>query len=62
MRASEIKTELEKIAKVIPELRNELDETYMSGPGKKSRLKQIWRTYEERYKAIKNSRLYKTLQ
>ena len=62
MRSSEIKSELEKIAKVIPELRHDLDETYMSGQGKKSKLKQLWRNYEDRYKEIKNSRLYKTLQ
>jgi hypothetical protein len=62
MKTSEIKSELEKIAKVIPELRHDLDATYVSGPGKKSRLKQIWRNYEDRYKEIKNSRLYKTLQ
>jgi hypothetical protein len=62
MKNHELKTELEKIAKFIPELRHELDNLYTSGAGKKSRLKQIWKQYEDKYKEIKNSSLGKTLQ
>ena len=62
MKVSEIKSELEKVSKVIPELRKELDEAYSLDTGKKSRIKLIWKEYEDQYKEIRNSRIYKTLQ
>ncbi len=62
MKVTEIKSELEKVSKVIPELRKDLNEAYASGPGKKSRIKLLWKEYESRYNDIKNSKLYKTLQ
>lgn len=61
MKVTEIKNELEKISKVIPELRKELDEAYTLGSGKKSRIKLLWKEYEDRHKDIKNSREYKNL-
>lgn len=61
MKVSEIKTELEKISKVIPELRKDLDEVYSAGPEKKSKIKLLWKEYEDRYKEIRNSRIYRTL-
>jgi hypothetical protein len=61
MKVSEIKMELEKVSKVIPELRKDLDEVYTGGPGKKSRIKLLWKEYEDRYKEILNSRIYRTL-
>ena len=62
MKVSEIKSELEKVSKVIPELRKELDEAYSLDTGKKSRIKLIWKEYEDQYKEIRNSKVYKTLQ
>lgn len=62
MKIDEIKTELEKVSKFIPELRQDLDQVYASGPGKKSRIKELWKNYGERYKEIKNSKLGKNLQ
>jgi valyl-tRNA synthetase len=62
MKVNEIKAELEKVSKVIPELRKELDEAYALDSGKKSRIKLIWKEYEDQYKEIRNSRIYKTLQ
>lgn len=62
MKVTEIKSELEKVSKVIPELRKDLDKVYASGPGKKSRIKLLWKEYENRYNDVKNSKIYKTLQ
>jgi hypothetical protein len=61
MKVNEIKEELEKISKVIPELRKDLDEAYSMGTGKKNRIKLLWREYEDRHKEIKNSKAYKNL-
>ncbi|MFP5384764.1 MAG: hypothetical protein ACLGHN_01705 [Bacteriovoracia bacterium] len=61
MKVNEIKEELEKISKVIPELRKDLDEAYSMETGKKSRIKLLWKEYEGRHKEIKNSRAYKNL-
>ena len=41
MKVHEMKEELEKVAKVVPELRQELDEAYNSETGKKSRIKLL---------------------
>lgn len=62
MKVAEIKSELEKVSKVIPELRKDLDAAYALDTGKKSRIKLLWKEYEDQYKEIKNSRVYKTLQ
>lgn len=62
MKLTEIKSELEKVSKVIPELREDLDKVYASGPGKKSRIKLLWKEYEDRYNEVKNSKIYKNLQ
>lgn len=62
MKVTEIKSELEKVSKVIPELRKDLDEVYASGPGKKSRIKLLWREYEDQYKKVRDSAVYRTLQ
>lgn len=62
MKVSEIKSELEKVSKVIPELRKKLDEAYSSGTGKKGRIKLLWKQYEDRYKEIMNSPEYRDLQ
>ncbi|WPU66879.1 hypothetical protein [Peredibacter starrii] len=62
MKITEIKSELEKVSKVIPELRKDLDEAYTLDAGKKSRIKLLWREYEDRYKEIRNSKVYNTLQ
>lgn len=61
MKVNEIKEELEKISKVIPELRKDLDEAYNLDTGKKSRIKLLWKEYEDRHKEIKNSRAFKNL-
>lgn len=62
MKVNEQKNELEKISKVIPELREELDEAYRLEYGKKSRIKLLWKEYEDRYKKIMASPEYKNLQ
>lgn len=61
MKVTEIKSELEKVSKVIPELRKDLDKVYAMDSGKKSRIKLLWREYEKQYNEIKNSKIYKTL-
>lgn len=62
MKIFEIKSELEKVSKIIPELRHDLDEAYTLETGKKSRIKLLWKEYEDRYKEIRNSKIYNTLQ
>lgn len=61
MKVAEIKTELEKVSKVIPELRKDLDEAYSLDSGKKTKIKLLWKEYEDRYKEIRNSKVYRTL-
>jgi hypothetical protein len=62
MKVHEMKKELEKVSKILPELRHDLDEIYSTEQGKKMRLKQLWKEYEDKYNEIKNSKVYKTLQ
>lgn len=62
MKVVEIKAELEKVSKIIPELRKDLNEAYVAGQGKKSRMKLLWKQYEDQYREIRNSPLYKSLQ
>jgi hypothetical protein len=62
MKVTEIKSELEKVSKVIPELRDDLNKVYTMGPGKKSQMKLLWKQYENKYKEIRDSKVYKTLQ
>ncbi|MGE3610164.1 MAG: hypothetical protein AB7I27_11295 [Bacteriovoracaceae bacterium] len=63
MKITEIKSELEKVSKIIPELRHDLDEIYASDEGgKKRKMKELWRQYENKYNEVKNSKIYKTLQ
>jgi hypothetical protein len=62
MKVHEIKDELEKMAKVTPELRKELDQAYISESGKKTRLKYLWKQYEARHKQLSDSKDYKDLQ
>lgn len=56
-----MKEELEKVAKVIPELRRELIEVYNSEAGKKSRIKLLWKQYEARHKELRDSSDHKNL-
>lgn len=62
MKVHEIKKELEKVSKVLPDLRHDLDEVYATDQGKKTKLKQLWKDYEDKYNEIRNSKVYKTLQ
>lgn len=62
MKFTEIKSELEKVSRMIPELRKDLDKAYAMDTGKKSRIKLLWKEYEDQYKEIRNSRAYKNLQ
>lgn len=62
MKVSEIKMELEKVSKVIPELREDLDKAYHLDSGKKSQIKLLWKEYADRYKEVRNSKVYRTLQ
>ncbi|MFL5784739.1 MAG: hypothetical protein ACJ76H_09035 [Bacteriovoracaceae bacterium] len=61
MKVNEIKDELEKVSKVIPELRKELDDAYHLDSGKKSRIKLLWKEYEPRVKEMKMSKEYRDL-
>jgi hypothetical protein len=61
MKVFEMKNELEKVAKVIPELREELDEVYVSPTGKKTRIKLLWKQYESKHKELRESKEYKNL-
>jgi hypothetical protein len=61
MKVNEIKDELEKVSKVIPELRKELDDAYHLDSGKKSRIKLLWKEYEPRVKEMKMSKEFRDL-
>jgi hypothetical protein len=56
MKVYEMKDELEKVAKVIPALRKELDEAYATEMGKKSKIKLLWKQYETRHHEMRESR------
>lgn len=61
MKVNEMKNELEKVSKVLPELRKELDEVYHMVSGKKSKLKLLWREYEGRVKEMRMSKEFKDI-
>ena len=61
MKVHEMKDELEKMAKVVPELRQNLDAAYGSSEGKKSRIKLLWKQYEDRHRELKGQAEYKNL-
>ncbi len=61
MRVNEMKDELEKVSKVLPKLRRELDEVYQMESGRKSRLKLLWREYETKVREMKSSKEYRDL-
>jgi hypothetical protein len=56
-----MKNELEKVAKVVPDLREKLDDAYVSEGGKKSKLKLLWKEYEAKHKELRDSREHKNL-
>ena len=56
-----MKNELEKIAKVLPELRGKLDKLYSSETGKKREIKLLWKNYEKKHKELRDSREFKDL-
>lgn len=61
MKVNEMKNELEKVSKVLPELRKELDEVYHLETGKKSRMKLLWKEYETKVKEMKSSREFRDI-
>lgn len=61
MKVTAMKNELEKVSRVIPELRKELDELYQMGSGKKSRIKLLWKQYEEKLREMRNSGEFREL-
>ncbi len=61
MKVNEMKMELEKVSKVIPELRKELDEIYHLESGKKGRLKLLWKEYGPKVKELKGSREFRDI-
>lgn len=61
MKVNEMKNELEKVSRVIPELRKELDEVYHMATGKKSRLKLLWKEYEAKVNEMRSSREFRDL-
>lgn len=61
MKFYEMKEELEKVAKIIPELREELDKAYHSDTGKKSKIKLLWKQYEARHHEMRDSKDFKNL-
>jgi hypothetical protein len=62
MKVTEMKTELEKVSKFIPELRKELDEAYHLESGKKSKIKLLWKEYSDRYKEISETPEFRKMQ
>lgn len=56
-----MKTELEKVAKFIPDLRHGLDEAYKSSEGKKSKIKLLWQQYEKKHDEMRDSKQYENL-
>ena len=62
MKVTEMKTELEKVSKFIPELRKELDEAYHLETGKKSKIKLLWKQYSDRYKEISETSEFRKMQ
>lgn len=56
-----MKNELEKVSRIIPELRKELDLAYQAESGKKSKLKLLWREYEGKVKELRESREYRDI-
>lgn len=62
MKVTEIKSELEKAAKFIPELRKDLDLAYHLDAGKKSKIKLLWKEYADRYNDIKDTKEYRNMQ
>lgn len=62
MNVAEIKKELEKVSKVIPELREDLNKAYSMDSGKKRQIKLLWKEYADQYKEVRNSKVYGTLQ
>ena len=61
MKIHQMKDELEKIAKVVPELRKELDKVYSIDAGKKTKLKLLWKQYEKPHRELGSDRQYKHL-
>ncbi len=61
MKVNEMKNELEKVSRVLPELRKELDEVYHLETGKKSRMKLLWKEYESKVKEMKSSREFRDI-
>jgi hypothetical protein len=61
MKVHEMKDELEKISKVVPQLRQELDEAYTSHVSKKSKIKLLWKQYETRHKELRECGEYPNL-
>lgn len=61
MKVHEMKDELEKVAKIIPELREKLDDAYSAEMGKKSKIKLLWKEYESKHHEMRESREYKNL-
>lgn len=62
MKVTDIKSELEKASKFIPELRKDLDEAYHLDTGKKSKIKLLWREYSDRYNEVKDTPEFRNLQ
>lgn len=62
MKVTDIKNELEKASRFIPELRKDLDEAYHLDTGKKSKIKLLWREYSDRYNAVKDTKEFRDLQ
>lgn len=61
MKVYDIKNELEKVAKVVPELRGKLDEAYSSDTSKKSKIKLLWKEYEAKHNEMRDMKEYKNL-
>lgn len=61
MQVHEMKIELEKVAKVVPELRGELDDAYATHTGKKSKIKLLWQQYQRTHDDMRDSKQYDDL-
>jgi hypothetical protein len=61
MKVFEMKAELEKVAKFIPELREGLDEAYKAHEGKKSKIKLLRQQYGKRHDEMRDSKQFEDL-
>ena len=61
MKVNQMKSELEKVAKVLPDVRRQLDQIYHLEAGKKGRIKLLWKEYEPQVKELKSTKEFRDI-